>query len=88
MYTTNMIRTQIYIDEDLHKELLLLAKEQNEPMAKIARDMLRAGVKSRNIDKSGKSNLLAIANMRLNGGDRNLSENIDFYLYGSSEKHE
>lgn len=88
MYTTNMIRTQIYIDEDLHKELLLLAKEQNESMAKIARDMLHDGVKSRNIDKSGKSNLLVIANMHLNGGDISLSKNIDFYLYGSSQKHE
>ena len=83
-----MIRTQIYIDEELHRELLLLAREQREPMAQLAREMLRDGVKRKNIDKSGKKNLLAIANMNLAGGDIHLSENIDAYLYGTPKKHE
>lgn len=81
-----MIRTQIYIDKELHRELLLLAKEQKEPMAKIAREMLRDGVKKRTIDRSGKKALRALLTMRATSGPKDLSRNIDHYLYGAPKK--
>jgi len=85
-----MIRTQIYIDEQTHRELLRLAAATKEPMAKIARDMLREGVKKhKDVDTSGIKVLQAIAKMGITGGDDpNLSENIDHYLYGAPKRHE
>lgn len=83
-----MIRTQIYIDESLHRDLIGLAKQANEPMAQIARDILREGVKKRKkIDYSGKTVMRKLLEMKITGGDDPyLSENIDHYLYGAPKK--
>jgi len=44
-------------------------------------------VSRKTIDTSGKKVLLAIANLKLKGGDDPyLSENIDHYLYGAPKR--
>lgn len=83
-----MIRTQVYIPEEAHRKLGRLAEQKAQPMAEIVRDFIQEGLqKTQTGDYSGKKTLLAIANMKLKGGDTNLSQNIDNYLYGAS-KHE
>ena len=82
-----MIRTQIYLDEHVHKDLVILAKQQKESMAKIARDILKEGIaKKRRIDTSGKEVLKKLLAMKVSGGPSDLSENLDHYLYGGSKK--
>lgn len=89
LYTTiNMIRTQIYIPEDAHRKLSRLAEQKAQPMAEIVRDFIEEGLqKTQASDNSGRKTLLSIAQMRLKGGDIDLSLNIDHYLYGAP-KHE
>lgn len=82
-----MIRTQIYLDEDVHKDLHILAKQQKESMAKIARDILKEGIqKKRRLDTSGKGVLKKLLAMKISGGPADLSENLDHYLYGGFKK--
>ena len=82
-----MIRTQIYLDEDVHKDLNILAKQQKESMAKIARDILKEGIqKKRRLDKSGKEVLKKLLAMKISGGPSDLSANLDHYLYGGPKK--
>jgi len=82
-----MIRTQIYIEEETHKDLKALAKQADDTMAQIARDILREGVKKRkNTDTSGKNALLALTKIGATRDDPYLSENIDHYLYGTQMK--
>lgn len=87
MYNTNMIRTQIYIPREMHYQLTRLASSKQEPMAKVVRQFIEEGLnKTQTKDLSGKRTLHRIAHLRLKGGPRDLSENLDHYLYGSPKK--
>lgn len=81
-----MIRTQVYLEDQTHRDLILLAKQGDKSMAEITREILKEGIKKRKVDTSGKKNLLAIANMKLTSDDPYLSANIDHYLYGAPKK--
>ena len=82
-----MIRTQIYIPEAIHSQLIQLAKAKSSSMAEITRKFIENGLKeSKNIDRSGKSVMRAIANMNIKKGPKDLSANIDHYLYGAPKK--
>jgi len=82
-----MIRTQIYLDEYIHKDLNILAKQEKESMAKVARDLLREGIQRRKkLDKSGKEILKRLLAMKIRGGPSDLSSNLDHYLYGGPKK--
>lgn len=84
-----MIRTQVYIPEEVHRKLGRLAEQKARPMAEIVRDFIDEGLqKIQTEDYSGKKTLLAIANMKLKGKDTNLSQNIDHYLYGAPKYNE
>lgn len=84
-----MIRTQIYLDDAIHKDLTLLAKQEKESMAKIARDILKEGVaKRKGLDTSGKEVLKRLLSIQATGGPADLSGNLDHYLYGGQKKHE
>ncbi|OGM68481.1 hypothetical protein A2975_03100 [Candidatus Woesebacteria bacterium RIFCSPLOWO2_01_FULL_44_14] len=78
-----MIRTQVYLPEDLYQELRLLARREEQPAAKVIRDLLKNGLKKR--VKSKKRNagdlLLEIAKIGARG-PKDLSVNHDKYLYG------
>ena len=84
-----MIRTQIYLDRDLHKDLSVLAKQERESMAKVARDILKEGIQKRKrLDKSGKGVLKKLLAIQAIGGPFDLSKNLDHYLYGAHKKYE
>lgn len=84
---SNMIRTQMYLEEDIHKDLTRLAQQENKSMAEVTRDILKEGLKTRKtIDTSGKQTLQKLLAMGVTGGDPYLSENIDHYLYGAPKK--
>jgi hypothetical protein len=89
MYTTIMIRTQIYIPQDTHKKLTQLAHEEAKPMAEIVRDFIEKGLKAvQKKDQSGKKTLSQIAHLKFTGGESDLSSNIDHYLYGGPKHDE
>ena len=84
-----MIRTQIYLDEDIHKDLYVLAKQERESMAKVARDILKEGIQKRKgLDKSGKGVLKRLLAIQATGGPTDLSASLDHYLYGRPKKYE
>lgn len=83
----SMIRTQIYIPEEEHKKLLRIAQDKKIPMAKIVRDFISDGLqKERQKDYSGKRTLKILSTLGLSGGPKDLSKNIDHYLYGAPKK--
>ena len=46
-----MIRTQMYVDVETHKDLNEIAKAEDKSMAEVAREILREGVaKRKNIE--------------------------------------
>lgn len=82
-----MIRTQIYIPEVLHRKLMHIAKTEDVSMAKVARDILEEGTKERKkVDRSGIKTLEALSKLGFTGGPKDLSENLDHYLYGAPKK--
>ena len=88
-YNESMIRTQVYIPETLHNKLTRLAEAKGEPMAKVVRDFLEDGIrKAQQTDDSGITTLRRIANLKLKGGPRDLSINLDHYLYGGPKKNQ
>jgi hypothetical protein len=82
-----MIRTQVYLDDQIHRDLIHLAQRENKSMAEVTRDILKEGIqKKKTVDTSGKGAMLAIANIKAKSDDPYLSENIDHYLYGAPKK--
>jgi hypothetical protein len=83
-----MIRTQVYLEDQIHKDLIRLAQQESKSMAEVTRDLLKEGIaKRKSIDTSGKKTLQKLLNMSITGGDDPyLSENIDHYLYGAPKK--
>lgn len=74
-----MIRTQIYIPETLHSQVKLLASKQKKPLAEILRDFIKQGmVKKQN---TGAKSLQALTKLKITGGPKDLSKNLDKYLY-------
>lgn len=83
-----MIRTQVYLDENIYKDLVSLAKRGKISMAKVTRGILYEGLKKRkNIDSSGKHVLKKLLQMQITEGPKNLSSNINHYLYGAKKNH-
>lgn len=82
MYTTfNMIRTQIYIPTTTHQQLKHLAKQRTKPMADVVREFIDSGLQKVAQDQSGKKTLEALSQLHLTGGPKDLSQNLDKYLY-------
>ena len=73
-----MIRTQIYIPETLQERAKRLARSKKQSVAKLYRNFIAHGLKQ----TSGKGDLTSLIKLRLKGSPRNLSEQMDKYLYG------
>lgn len=75
-----MIRTQIYIPEDLHTVVNTIAKIKDEPMAKVLRDYIARAVveEKRNLKPAS---LTSLAKLQITKGPKDLSNNMDRYLY-------
>jgi len=68
----------MYLEEQIHKDLTVLAKQEKKSMADVTREILKEGIKKRKAtDTSGKQVLQKLLNMRVTGGPPDLSLNID-----------
>jgi len=84
LYISHMIRTQVYLPKDLYRNIDLIAKREKKAKAQVIRDTLEEGLKKKRTSKNAGHVLLEIAAMakKLNAkGPRDLSKNIDKYLY-------
>lgn len=82
-----MIRTQVYIPENLHKKLIYLSKKKGYSMAESIRLFIEEGIKKdETLDISGKDVLKKISLLGFSGGDKNLSSNIDKIMYNNEKK--
>ena len=74
-----MIRTQIYIPENMYKKIMLLSETKETSIASTIRSLIKLGfsnTKTKNIDNG----LIKLS--KINGrGSSDLSSNIDKYLY-------
>ena len=85
LYTTSMIRTQIYIPETLHERAKLIAKNKKQSLANVYRSFITQGLESTQ-QKQAQKGLDFLINLKLKGGPKDLSTNIDHYLYGGPKK--
>ena len=84
-----MIRTQVYLEEQLHQKLIDIARERGMAFAKVVRTLLKDGIeKSDGIDYSGKTALRNLIHLKGTGGPTDLSTNLDHYLYGAPKRTE
>ncbi len=74
-----MIRTQVYIPEVLHNRVKLVAKEQKKPFAEILRDFIKQGLKNQQRTKT--KSLASLTKLKITGGPKDLSKNMDKYLF-------
>jgi len=80
MYNANMIRTQIYIPDELHQATKMIAKRKNESLAKVLREFIATGIKEERKQLKPKS-LGSLAKLNITEGPSDLSSNMDKYLY-------
>ncbi len=78
-----MIRTQVYLPEDLGMEIKLKAKRDKKSKAEIIRAALERGLVERKASNLG-DELLKIASLG-GRGPKDLSTNHDDYLYGGKK---
>jgi metal-responsive CopG/Arc/MetJ family transcriptional regulator len=79
-----MIRTQVYLPEQLYKSIKLQARLEKKPAAQIIRDVLEEGIEAKKPTQTLGEALLGLAELgkKLNlSGPTDLSTNIDKYLY-------
>lgn len=75
-----MVRTQVYLTDELRSQIDLLAKKEKKPAAKVLRELLVEGIKAKKPKESAGDALLRLANVNAKG-PADLSKNIDKYLY-------
>lgn len=75
-----MIRTQIYIPETLHQRAKTVAGRNRESLAKLLRRFILNGLQAES--KVRDKDLTALAKLNVRGGPKNLSRDIDSYIYG------
>jgi metal-responsive CopG/Arc/MetJ family transcriptional regulator len=75
-----MIRTQVYIPDDLHRELTLLAQTSGQNFSSLLREGVREVIKKKKLKKRDDWGVGFIGAIK--GGPSDLSSKIDYYLYG------
>jgi len=82
-----MLRIQVYLPEELDRELKLLAKKESKAVAKLIRELLHDGlVKRKRRKKNAGDTLLEIAKL-VGKGPKDLSSNLFDYLYGKKSDY-
>lgn len=74
-----MLRTQVYLTQDIYDRLQLQTQIYQVPMAEIVRKTL-----DKNLPEKTQGNakvLLELAKLGIKGGDKNLSKNYKKYLF-------
>jgi hypothetical protein len=73
-----MVRTQIYIPEQIHETAKNIAKRKDTSVAEVYRGYIKKGLGSEKV-KSG--SVSALLSLKIRGGPKDLSANMDKYLY-------
>ena len=77
----NVIRTQLYIPETVHERVKVMARSKKQSLAKLYREFIASGLKKETSKNRG-GDLTVLARLNIKGGPKNLSGNIDKYIYG------
>jgi len=77
-----MLRTQIYLPEEYHEELGLIARKMNVPKAVVIRKILKKALQNKKEFVTKGNDLLSLAKLKIKGGPKDLSAKFDSYLYG------
>lgn len=81
LYIRHMIRTQIYLPEEVYTQVKLVARKQGQPAAAVIRKYIVSGIKKGRKMTAGEA-LLGLTKLGIKGpGD--LSTRHDEYLYGN-----
>lgn len=75
-----MIRTQVYIPDDLHRDLMFMAKQEGTNFSQLIREGVKVLIKKNKIKKAKKWGEGFIGAVK--GGPKDLASKIDYYLYG------
>ena len=88
-----MLKTYLYIPEQLEKKIILTAKTQNKSKAEIIRQALEKGITA--VAHQGTASAQVLLKLTQIGekykpeGPKDLSKNLDKYLWGvGDKKHE
>lgn len=76
-----MIRTQVYLTKEIYHQVRIVAKADRKPAAQVIRELLEEGLELKQNGRPVQNGLLELAKIRARGGPRDLSENLDHYLY-------
>ena len=75
-----MIRTQVYIPDDLHRDLMLLAKQEGTNFSTLLREGAAEVVQKKKAAK--KRDWRKFIGAAGKGGPKDVASKIDYYLYG------
>lgn len=75
-----MIRTQVYLPDDLYSELKLLASKSKENFSELIRQGAREVIKKKKAGR--KKDWRKFIGAAGKGGPRDVASKIDYYLYG------
>lgn len=75
-----MKRTQIYIPESVHQAAKIFAHYQDESLAGFLRRLIISGLKEEK-KKIKPKTLVSLPKLNITGGPKDLSSNMDKYLY-------
>ncbi|MCL4357748.1 ribbon-helix-helix domain-containing protein [Patescibacteria group bacterium] len=75
-----MLRTQIYLPEDLRQEIDAVARKEKKPAAQVIRELLVEGVSNKHSETAGAAMRRLVA-LKVKGGPPDLSTHLDKYLY-------
>jgi predicted DNA-binding protein len=78
-----MLRTQIYLAENIHTRLNQIKKVKGVSMGRLIRKYIEKGIEEETVEDNG---LWKLASLGIKGGDPNLSKNYKQYLYGKWRK--
>ncbi len=76
-----MKRTQLYLDEKIHKELSGQARKENRTISDLVRDFVNEGLAIKKVSNDPQA-LIKLSKFGFRG-PRNLSKEIDKVAYGS-----
>jgi len=75
-----MIRTQVYLPKLLYDNISTVAKKEQKAAAQIVRELLEEGITKKTKSANSGKALLKLSRIKARG-PRNLSINLDKYLY-------
>lgn len=79
-----MIRAQIYVPETLHERAKIIARNKKQSLANLYREFINNGLKKETSKNRG-GDLTVLAKLNIKGGPKNLSRDMDKYLYGGKK---